>query len=1071
MEMLPIGLVLKIGRYVVFTYIIWRIFIYVLTNRRPLLIGFLIALVGIAIQSIIFTPKHPQQKRKKQIRFKFTYPAEWRSELKQLQTDQAQLNLPIVSESFLLSETIDDLIDLIINEFIQKWYSQITSSSLVTDSIKIEIKHVIRNLKYRLEKIDFAKVLVTNILPIVQDHFQSYIQAEELVESKTYFLKNDSSEFHTSVANAYKRGKLHPAVTVSNNIQANINERKYLRGKVSSFLPYVLSEHEKHNEIGVTLTTEILACTVLCNVVNVITESDFYNLMIVKLIGDNLRRRNQVMKLRAALEEHTQGEMKRRQVLRRQLELPAAEDFQGILDSIDKSENLESLLLLEDAILQIDDPISRIQLKKRLDQKRDLLFVNDSSMKLSEILNNPTSLNVFKTCMIDNGRSKMLEFWLAVEGLKAPLEQNDVDDDDMNALSLEYTNADDIKRIIDAYIVPGYIPVDDSTKAALLSLSDLRAGGSTVHEHKKVRGLLIQLQGHVYDEIEAKDFELFKNSNVYMKQLQTRMGEQLHVNPEIVHAVESAFSEIMNTSDVDSLPTKQVGMSISKSTSLADVFRWKNKDSQEIFGLDDGSSANRSSRLFDSDDSEEEDEEEGDDEVTSDSSSFRGSDLMRLGEDLEVQLAGPGNLNLAEEIRKLTDEVENLHEQLAVLEPLIKKAELSNNVSQLKVLRKSKVALVREINFKELQKQQYIVQENDNSLYGKSRVCIQSYISGNENGKEFILYIIEVQKFSNEDPNITTAGWVVARRFSQFYRLHQHLKWKYPAVANLKFPKRSVLVLKFQQRQIVELRRHALEEYLQQLIAIPEVCSNKAFRSFLSSENFNLRKNQRFGDAIKQTKENAEILATKWYNGLSSMFLATGAPMDRSSGAINIDTMNNLQMVENIRDMERELKQFDESSTSKTTMFVKPICDLLITVFKLHSSKSWLRGRALVVILQQLFGTTIEKKVYEQVENQLKTEESLHNLFTMLTNLLFPNGKFKDPPPLRTLYQQSSTRQEAKALFEMFMDEICSKIFGSSNTKFASSRLFRMIQNDFLNRHLVFEILDELLGEIFPEIR
>ena len=52
--------------------------------------------------------------------------------------------------------------------------------------------------------------------------------------------------------------------------------------------------------------TEILACTVLCNVINLLTESDFYNLIIVKLIGDNLRRRDQVKQLRAALEEHTQ---------------------------------------------------------------------------------------------------------------------------------------------------------------------------------------------------------------------------------------------------------------------------------------------------------------------------------------------------------------------------------------------------------------------------------------------------------------------------------------------------------------------------------------------------------------------------------------------------------------------------------------------------------------------------------------------------------------------------------------------------------------------------------------------
>ena len=99
---------------------------------------------------------------------------------------------------------------------------------------------------------------------------------------------------------------------------------------------------------------------------------------------------------------------------------------------------------------------------------------------------------------------------------------------------------------------------------------------------------------------------------------------------------------------------------------------------------------------------------------------------------LEVQFAAPGNLNLAEEILKLSDEVDNLQKQITILEPLLRKAELTNNLSELKVLQKSKIGLIREINIKELQKQQFIVQENDNSLFGKSRVCIQSYINDNE---------------------------------------------------------------------------------------------------------------------------------------------------------------------------------------------------------------------------------------------------------------------------------------------------------------------------------------------------
>ena len=84
---------------------------------------------------------------------------------------------------------------------------------------------------------------------------------------------------------------------------------------------------------------------------------------------------------------------------------------------------------------------------------------------------------------------------------------------------------------------------------------------------------------------------------------------------------------------------------------------------------------------------------------------------------LEVQFAAPGNLNLAEEIPKLSDEVDNLQKQITILEPLLRKAELTNNLSELKVLQKSKIGLIREINIKNYR--------NNNSLFRKTiTVCL-----------------------------------------------------------------------------------------------------------------------------------------------------------------------------------------------------------------------------------------------------------------------------------------------------------------------------------------------------------
>lgn len=51
-----------------------------------------------------------------------------------------------------------------------------------------------------------------------------------------------------------------------------------------------------------------------------------------------------------------------------------------------------------------------------------------------------------------------------------------------------------------------------------------------------------------------------------------------------------------------------------------------------------------------------------------------------------------------------------------------------------------------------------------------------------------------------------------------------------------------------------------------------------------------------------------------------------------------------------------------EGETS-TSSFSSPICDLILAVFELDKPNNWLRRQAIVIILQQVFGETIERCV------------------------------------------------------------------------------------------------------------
>jgi sorting nexin-25 len=109
-------------------------------------------------------------------------------------------------------------------------------------------------------------------------------------------------------------------------------------------------------------------------------------------------------------------------------------------------------------------------------------------------------------------------------------------------------------------------------------------------------------------------------------------------------------------------------------------------------------------------------------------------------EEEDIHEAAPGDLGLAEAIDALTADIERLVSQESIVDSLTSKAELTNNAAELRILRKSKASLQREIQRKELQRQQYIVQESDNSLYGRATVYIQSIMVGTEeDGKEYAM--------------------------------------------------------------------------------------------------------------------------------------------------------------------------------------------------------------------------------------------------------------------------------------------------------------------------------------------
>lgn len=451
--------------------------------------------------------------------------------------------------------------------------------------------------------------------------------------------------------------------------------------------------------------------------------------------------------------------------------------------------------------------------------------------------------------------------------------------------------------------------------------------------------------------------------------------------------------------------------------------------------------------------------------------------------DDEIHEAAPGDLGLAEAISALTNDIERLAAQESVVDTLTRKAELTNNLAELRILGKSKSSLNREIRRKELQRQQYIVQESDNSLYGRANVEIKSVMMSKEDdGAAFALYVIEVQRKAGE--HLSAASWAVARRYSEFHDLHQRLRSIYPAVRNLDFPRRR-LVMKMQ-RDFLHRRRVQLETYLRNLLQLPAVCRSRDLRAFLSQQ------------AIISTTDTGRDgerrdIVSRIYNSVTDgmdEFLGNLPVLDQLSLAgqnlISAATSQFNTMAPSIGGGTPQPSEEDNNTLLQTAEaraellafenrdiepFVKPICDLFLETFELNRGNNWLRGRAVVVVLHQLLGGTVERKVRDAA-TALTAEQALLKHIKSLKETMWPNGgslRRADTVLPRTDQQKAHSRREASVMLATLIPDLAGNVVGRANAQAASRRILATVNNPRLNAHFVFTVLDELVAILFPK--
>lgn len=315
--------------------------------------------------------------------------------------------------------------------------------------------------------------------------------------------------------------------------------------------------------------------------------------------------------------------------------------------------------------------------------------------------------------------------------------------------------------------------------------------------------------------------------------------------------------------------------------------------------------------------------------------------------------------------------------------------------------------------------------------------------------------------------------------------------------------------MKFQ-KDFLEKRRVSLEAYLHSLLLLPDVCRSRTFRSFLSQSHIAPTPSVSSDPAILTPADYRRDIMSRLYNSIADGVedvLGTIPLLDQLSQqnpppSIPFPPLPQIQHQYNppsiipgetidAAEAEAELSAFENR---ESTPFVKPICDIFLEVFQLNRGSNWLRGRAVVVVLQQLLGGTIERKVREQVRG-LADEEGIIRYLDMLKAALWPEETVatgqQQQQAGRSAKEKAKARNEAKIILATLVPDLAGSVVGRENARAAGRRLFAGLNNGRLkcvppffyldkvgwtdvcaggfSSSIVYTILDELVGIVFDE--
>jgi sorting nexin-25 len=220
----------------------------------------------------------------------FSTPAAWQAVLIRSQWSHRppQTLPPLYPESPMISAAINEILILVVRDFVLSWYMDISSSPSFPTAVSVMLHSALGRLLSRLSSADTSSILVRRLLPKITMHVEQFRESEIALRGAGLERRlTESEELDTLLASRYasKGGRLHPAI---NNLSSSFTkqaEENHLKSLLDRVLPFILPENEARNRVLCVIVREIAACSVLYPLMDMLTDPDYWNCTIDQLVS------------------------------------------------------------------------------------------------------------------------------------------------------------------------------------------------------------------------------------------------------------------------------------------------------------------------------------------------------------------------------------------------------------------------------------------------------------------------------------------------------------------------------------------------------------------------------------------------------------------------------------------------------------------------------------------------------------------------------------------------------------------------------------------------------------------